>query len=149
MVRDRFRAITALGRARSARLASDAGRQLARERQLLGAALQDVQAMIPTMAGFAMASESDASADLPRRAQHDAAALRVGDVVVAWLLLRQATVALAALDGDVSASDADFYRGKVAAAQWFCRQVLPHVSAERAVLEATDLDVMGLTDSSF
>ena len=55
----------------------------------------------------------------------------------------------AALEGDVSASDADFYRGKVAAAQWFCRQVLPHVSAERAVLEATDLDVMELTDSAF
>jgi hypothetical protein len=73
----------------------------------------------------------------------------VGDVVVAWLLLRQATVALGALEGDASASDADYYRGKVAAAQWFCRQVLPHVSAERAVLDATDLDVMELTDSSF
>jgi hypothetical protein len=56
---------------------------------------------------------------------------------------------VAALEGDVSPSDRDFYRGKIAAAEWFCRQVLPHVSAERAVLEATDLDVMELDDSAF
>ena len=51
--------------------------------------------------------------------------------------------------GEESASDREFYLGKIAAAQWFCRQVLPHVSAERAVLEATDLDVMELDDSAF
>ena len=58
-------------------------------------------------------------------------------------------MALDALAGDASASDQEFYRGKVAAAQWFCRQVLPHLSAERAVLEATDLDAMNLPESAF
>ena len=51
--------------------------------------------------------------------------------------------------GRVQRSDQEFYGGKVAAAQWFCRQVLPQVAAERAVLEATDHDVMELDDSAF
>jgi hypothetical protein len=148
MVKDQFGAITALGREIGA-LAATGPAELARERQLLGAALQDVQAMIKTMAGFAMSSGSE-PAQIYRAGLNTTRLLfAVGDVIVAWLLLRQATVALGALEGDTSASEADFYRGKVAAAQWFCRQVLPHVSAERAVLEATDLDVMELTDSAF
>ena len=45
----------------------------------------------------------------------------LGDVVCAWLLLRQAEVALEKLAGDVSAKDKAFYEGKVAAAQFFAR----------------------------
>jgi alkylation response protein AidB-like acyl-CoA dehydrogenase len=148
MVKDQFGAITSLGR-EIGTLAATGADELARERQLLGTALQDVQSMIEMMAGFAMASGSEPAQVYRAGLNTTRLLFTVGDVVVAWLLLRQATAALAALGGDVSASDADYYRGKVAAAQWFCRQVLPHVSAERAVLEVTDLDVMELADSAF
>ncbi len=45
--------------------------------------------------------------------------LACGDLVVAWLLLRQAAVALAALDAGATGRDASFYTGKVAAAKFF------------------------------
>jgi alkylation response protein AidB-like acyl-CoA dehydrogenase len=153
MVKDGFAAIGALGREIGAFAGGDAGGEtLARERQLLAGALQDVQAMIAAMAGFAAASAQHPEA-IYRAGQNTTRLLfAVGDVVVAWLLLREAAVALAALSapgGDLSASDTDFYRGKVAAAQWFARQVLPHVAAERAILEATDDDLMLLSETSF
>ena len=147
MVKDDFRAITVLGQEIGA-LALGGRDELARERQLLGGALRDVQAMIQTLAGFAMASAQEPMQVYRAGLNTTRLLFSVGDVVVAWLLLRQATVALDAL-GDASASDQEFYRGKVAAAQWFCRQVLPHVSADRAVLEATDLDAMELPEAAF
>ena len=58
-------------------------------------------------------------------------------------------MALEALDGDVSASDRDFYVGKVASARWFCAQVLPHVRAERLILEGATLDAMELPEAAF
>src|ERR1700710_651736 len=73
----------------------------------------------------------------------------LGDVVCAWLLLRQAEVALAKLGGEVPGKDQAFYEGKVAAAQFFARTVLPKVTAERAIAEATDLSVMDLDESAF
>jgi hypothetical protein len=73
----------------------------------------------------------------------------LGDVVCAWLLLRQAEVALQKLAGEVSAKDKAFYEGKVAAAQFFAQTNLPRISAERAIAEATTLDLMDLDESSF
>jgi hypothetical protein len=73
----------------------------------------------------------------------------LGDVVCAWLLLRQAEVALNKLGGDVSTNDRAFYDGKVAGAQWFARQVLPKLAAERRIAEDTDLDVMDLDEAAF
>ncbi len=147
MVKDDFRAVTALGQ-EIASVAMSGRDELVRERQLLGAALQDVQAMITAMTRFAQASAQSPEQIYRAGLNTTRLLFAVGDVVVAWLLLRQATVALNALD-DAAQPDQDFYRGKVVAAQWFCRQVLPHVTAERAVLEATDLDAMTLPESAF
>jgi hypothetical protein len=76
----------------------------------------------------------------------------LGDVVCAWLLLRQAEVALEKLGGDpasIGAKDTAFYEGKVAAARFFAQNVLPKLSAERAIAEAVDLDVMDLDEAAF
>jgi hypothetical protein len=73
----------------------------------------------------------------------------LGDLVCSWLLLRQAEVALDKLGGDVSESDKRFYEGKVAAAQWFARTILPRLTAERAIAESTDLGVMQLDEAAF
>jgi alkylation response protein AidB-like acyl-CoA dehydrogenase len=149
MVKDQFAAITSLGAEIGAFAAIDGDGALAVERQLLGRALQDVQSMIQTMAGFAMASTSDLEQIYRAGLNTTRLLFAVGDVVVAWLLLRGAAVALEALDGEVSASDRDFYAGKVASARWFCAQVLSHVRAERLILEGTTLDAMELPEAAF
>ena len=75
--------------------------------------------------------------------------LALGDVVLAWLLLRQAEVALRALGREVTAADKSFYEGKIAAARFFVREVLPRVGADRRVIENTTLDVMDLPEEAF
>ena len=75
--------------------------------------------------------------------------LAAGDLVIGWLLLRQADVALTGLAEGASAKDEPFYRGKVAAARFFARQVLPRLAAERAIAEATDNDLMDLDEAAF
>ncbi len=76
--------------------------------------------------------------------------LAAGDLVCAWLLLRQAEVALARLDEQgVSERDRAFYEGKVAAARFFARQVLPRLAGERAIAEATDNALMDLPEDAF
>jgi hypothetical protein len=73
----------------------------------------------------------------------------LGDVVVAWLLLRGAEVALEKLGGEVSAADQSFYEGKVAAAQFFARNVLPKLAGERAIAENIDDSIMELDEAAF
>jgi hypothetical protein len=75
--------------------------------------------------------------------------LAAGDLVIGWLLLRQAEVATAALKGDVSAADRDFYTGKIAAARFFARTVLPRITAERAIAEAVDGSLMDVPEAAF
>jgi hypothetical protein len=141
--------VAALGQEISAFAKGDAGNgSLEAERALLGRGLEDVQAMIGALAGNAMAAGSDPSR-IYRTGQHTTRLLfAIGDVVVAWLLLRQAEVALHALTDDHPA-DVDFYQGKVAAARWFALQVLPHLAADRAIVDATDDRLMELSESAF
>ena len=76
--------------------------------------------------------------------------LALGDVVVGWLLQRQAAVALAALTrGGLSERDKAFYEGKVAVARFFAREVLPRLAGDRKVVEATTLDLMDLPEEAF
>ena len=75
--------------------------------------------------------------------------LAAGDVVIGWLLLRAAIVAQARLEAGDAGKDTDFYTGKVAAAQFFARNVLPKLSAERQMAEAVDLSLMDLPESAF
>ena len=53
------------------------------------------------------------------------------------------------LAGEVSAADKNFYTGKVAAARFFAREVLPRVGSDRRIIEGTDLDVMDLPEEAF
>ena len=136
--------------------------ELGAERELLRRGLEDAQAMVGTLITHAMRSNPkfapDGNAD-PRElytvgAHTTRLLLTLGDVVCAWLLLRKAEVALTKLaeieqGGESSGPGADFYRGKVAAARWFCREVLPKLSAERAIVEAADNALMDLPDSAF
>jgi hypothetical protein len=75
--------------------------------------------------------------------------LSLGDVVIGWLLLRQAEVALNALTAGPADRDKDFYEGKVIAAKFFAQTRLPLLAAERVIVEGTNLEVMDLPESAF
>jgi alkylation response protein AidB-like acyl-CoA dehydrogenase len=127
--------------------------ELARERELLAQALEDTQGIVGYMVGQLTASDPRAEGGDPRNiykvGQNTTRLLMAaGDVVVGWLLLRQAEVALAALPG-ASAQDRQFYEGKVAAARFFARTVLPRITSDRAVAEGTDNFLMDVDESAF
>ena len=79
--------------------------------------------------------------------------MAVGDLLVGWLLLRQADVALAALGGEARPRTRPFYEGKVGVARFFAGTVLPRLTAQRAIVEDADNALMdaargGASDSS-
>ena len=124
-----------------------------RERELLAQGLEDVQGILGFMVGELMKADVRQGGDIANLYQVGQNTTRLllaaGDLVVGWLLLRQAAVALDALAAGATGKDADFYEGKVAAAQFYARQVLPRLSAERAVAEATDSLLMDVPESAF
>jgi hypothetical protein len=75
--------------------------------------------------------------------------MAAGDLVIGWLLLRQAEVALTALTAGASARDIAFYEGKVAAAKFFAQTRLPLLTAERIVIDGTNLEIMDLPELAF
>ncbi len=129
---------------------SDAGNgRLKQERALLGKALDDAQAIVNVMAGWALSSMEQPKEIYKVGLNTTRLLMAVGDVVIAWLLCRQAKVALEKLGGEVSEADKSFYIGKVAAAHFFCATQLPKVAAERAIAETTTTDLMDLPEEVF
>jgi hypothetical protein len=123
--------------------------ELADGRTLLATAVADLQAMVTAMTGYLIGSQQNAR-ELYRLGLESVPFLfAVGDVLVGWLLLRNAEVALNALDGEPMDRDRAFYRGKVAAATFFAKNMLPRLTAERKIIEAVDLTVMDLREESF
>ncbi len=123
--------------------------RLKEERVLLGTALTDVRAMLAAMFRYLSAAATE-PASVYQAGQHSVRLLlAVGDLLVGWLLLRQADVALTALDGPAREPDQLFYQGKIAAARFFARTVLPRLTADRAVLETPDTTLMDLPAAAF
>jgi alkylation response protein AidB-like acyl-CoA dehydrogenase len=123
--------------------------ELADARAMLTTAVEDVRAMVTMLTGYLIASQQD-SRDLYRVGLESVRfLLSMGDLLIGWLLLWQAEVATVALDGDLSRDDSDFYRGKVAAATFFAKNVLPRLTAERKIVESTDLAIMDLAEEAF
>jgi hypothetical protein len=128
--------------------------RLAAERELLGKALDDVQGIVGTMVAAVVASDPRVEGSDPRNVYKvgqntTRLLLAAGDLVIGWLLLRQADVALTKLAQGPAAKDRAFYEGKVAAARFFARQILPKLAAERAIAEATDNALMELDEAAF
>ena len=150
MVRDQFQAITRLGGDIQDFAKGDAGNgRLAKEREMLGKGLEDVQGIIGALGGYAMKSQEDPR-ELYKVGQNTTRLLlSLGDLVIGWLLLRQAAIAITRLDGDLSLTDREFYEGKVAAARFFAHQRFPLLAAERSIAEAADNDLMDLHEAAF
>jgi alkylation response protein AidB-like acyl-CoA dehydrogenase len=143
IVKDRGQAIGAISK-EMAEFAGSGG-VFAEEKKIFGAALEDVGAMIATLVGHAMASQEKPSELYKIGLNTTRLLFAVGDVVIAWLLLRQAEIAVNRLDG----KDKEFYNGKIAAAKYFVSHVLPHIKADRKILEAEDGELMELSESAF
>jgi alkylation response protein AidB-like acyl-CoA dehydrogenase len=123
--------------------------QLKDERLALGSALADVGSMVATVTGWVMAAQ-ESPAELYRVGLVSRRVLlAMGDLIVGWLLQRQASVALAALAGEVSTADRAFYTGKVAAARFFAHEVLPRIRGDRKIVESAKLDLMDVPEEAF
>ena len=153
VVKDQGRALGHLAGEIKSFVESGAGNgRLKNERELLATALDDANAVVGHMINDLMSADVSSGGELRNIYKVGLNTTRLlgilGDVVCAWLLLRQAEVALDRLAGDPGADKA-FYEGKVAAAQFFAQLNLPRVSAERAIAEATDLSLMDLDEAAF
>ncbi|MEV0201823.1 acyl-CoA dehydrogenase [Nonomuraea sp. NPDC050691] len=125
---------------------SEAGNgRLKEERALLAEAAADVKAMGDTMAGWALGSLEQPQEVYKVGLNTTRLLLALGDLVIGWLLLRQAEVALARL----AEGEDPFYQGKVAAASFFAKTVLPRLAAERRVLAGTGQELMELPEEAF
>ncbi|MDQ6874014.1 MAG: acyl-CoA dehydrogenase [Actinomycetota bacterium] len=150
IVRDRGQALVALSTEIKSFVDSDAGNgRLKVEREALGRALDDVQHIVAAMVGqLTSAAESPQNVYLVGL-NTTRLLMSLGDLIIGWLLLRQAEVATGRLDEGGTGRDRSFYEGKVAAARFFAATVLPELSVRRAIAESTTLDVMELDESAF
>ncbi|MFN2478454.1 MAG: acyl-CoA dehydrogenase [Pseudonocardiaceae bacterium] len=150
IVRDGGQAIGHLNKEIQAFLDAGSGNgRLKEERALLAIALADLQAMLGAMIGFVMSAQQDPRNTYKVAQQTVRLLMSTGDVLIGWLLLRQADVALTALAGELSRRDEAFYQGKVAAASFFARNVLPELTSRRAIVESTDNALMDIPEAAF
>ncbi|MFI7341023.1 acyl-CoA dehydrogenase [Streptomyces sp. NPDC050085] len=120
--------------------------RLKTERSQVRAALAEVRSMVDVMLAWQL-DAGERPDEVYKIGQNTTRLLlSVGDLLIGHLLLRQASVALAALDG--GSAETGFYTGKVAAARFFTTTVLPELAARRAVLEQTDNHLMDLPDGA-
>ena len=150
IVRDKGAALTFLAGEISAFIEAESGNgRLKEERGLLKQALEDVQGMVGAMIGYLTGAQEDPK-NVYRVGQHTVRLLMAaGDLMVGWLLQRQAEVAIAKLDAGTAGKDQAFYEGKIAAASFFARNVLPEMSADRKIVEAADNSLMELDEAAF
>jgi alkylation response protein AidB-like acyl-CoA dehydrogenase len=71
----------------------------------------------------------------------------LAELMIGWLLVRQAEVALRRRVENPA--EMDFYDGKLAAVRFYCRNVLPNLTATRAFVEASTLELMEVPEAAF
>jgi alkylation response protein AidB-like acyl-CoA dehydrogenase len=119
------------------------------ERELLATALQDVQGMAASLTGYLMAAQEETASVYKVGLGSVRFLMSVGDLVIGWLLQRQAAVAIEALDAGATGADRAFYEGKIAVASFFAKNFLPLLTSTRTVLETLDNEVMELDEAAF
>ena len=145
IVKDGGKALGAL--ANEIALFAAGGGALAEEKVALTKALEELNAMVGTLVGHTMASQENSEEIYKVGLNTSKLLMSVGDVALAWLLLRQADIATAKLAaGD---KESDFYTGKIASAKFFVRTVLPHITADLAVINSENGSLMEIPESAF
>ena len=130
-----------LGQVRQVAESELGGKELESERAALGKALGELETMLGTL--MAKLGESLYHVGL----QGNRVLMCVADVVIGWLLVRHAAVALERTKANPG--DKAFYAGKLASARWFCREVLPGISHAARMVENSALDLMEVPEEAF
>ena len=146
VVKDGGRALGILGKEIQA--VAESGGANVEAKALLLKALGDLNAMIGVLVGHAMASQEESKEIYKVGLNSSRVLMAVGDVITAWLLIRQADIAAEKIKS-ASPKDADFYTGKIASAKFFTENYLPHLTADRKIVEATGDSIMELPESAF
>jgi alkylation response protein AidB-like acyl-CoA dehydrogenase len=127
---------------------STGGTELAAARDALAKAAVDLEAIVGRMLTDLTATGDDVRNIYKVGLNTTRLLLASGDVVVGYLLLRGAAVAVEKLQ-TASAKDVPFYQGKIAAAKFFAANVLPGVGTQRALAEDIDGSLMDLDEAAF
>ncbi|MDX2356411.1 acyl-CoA dehydrogenase [Dietzia sp. PP-33] len=122
--------------------------ELETARAAVAGALGDVESMVGTLTEHLMSAQEDPEKLYLIGLGAVPLLMAVGDLMVGWMLLREAGVALEKLP-ESTGDDHDFYTGKITVANFFARAHLPQVSAARATIESLDLDVMQMPEGAF
>ncbi len=148
VARDGGATLTALG----GQIAAEVGRagggpggdRLAEPRERLGRALGELQRAIQAL----MARNAESVYHTGLHGNRILYAL--GKVVVGWRLIHNAAVALERLEeGGLTEEDRAFYEGKVTAARFYAREVLPEVTLARVVVEGSSTELMEVDEAAF
>ncbi len=130
------------GRAQATLAEVDPNGSLAVEHAALSRALADLQGLYGAM--LAKLGESLYHVGL----QGNRVLFATAEVVIGWLLLRQAAVAATART-TARDDDRDFYDGKLAAVRFYARNVLPGVTLARKLAEQSTLELMDVPETAF
>jgi alkylation response protein AidB-like acyl-CoA dehydrogenase len=124
--------------------------RLKEERAAVQKGLEDLGAIVGAMYTQLMSAQEDVRNVYKVGQNTTRLLLSAGDLMVGYLLLRQAAVALTKLDTNgLSDADRAFYEGKPAVAHFFAMNMLPELAARRAVAESVDNSLMDLPESAF
>ena len=115
----------------------------------LATALADVEAIVATFTDLLIQSSSEPRVIYRIGLQSVPFLLGLADLLIGWLLLRQADIALRALGQQPVERDQAFYRGKVVTAKFFAANVLPRLTALRRTVQTDDLTIMDLGEAGF
>ena len=145
IVKDGGRAIGLLGK--EIKTFAETGGAHAAEKEMLLKALGDLNGITATLVAHAMESQTDPEKIYTVGLNTSRCLMAVGDIITAWLLLRQADIALEKIPN--AGKDLEFYNGKIASAKFFVTNYLPHIAADRKIVEATDNSIMNISDAAF
>jgi alkylation response protein AidB-like acyl-CoA dehydrogenase len=152
MVRDQGATAKLLLDEMTAFAAADNGNgRLKTERAAIADGVAQIEATLTAMTGFVIGSLERPEEVYKVGLSSVRLLLAFGDLIIGWLLGRQAEVALRALDNadELSQSDRDFYTGKLAVARFFATTVLPRLETDRKIIEGTTTDLMEIPESAF
>lgn len=131
-----------LGRIQATLEQQEGGPSLEGERALLATALGDLQQALNSL--LEKLGDSLHHVGL----QGNRVLFSLAELVLGWLLVRQAAVATAKLPR-AQGDDVAFYEGKIASARFFCREVLPGISLTAKHVAHSSLFAMEVREEAF
>jgi hypothetical protein len=131
-----------MGRIAQTLESNEGGDALKDERAMLGEALTSLQT------GLGALMEKLGESVYHVGLQGNRVLFALSEVVIAWLLVRHAAVALEKKK-TATGPDVSFYEGKIVSARFFCREVLPNVALAMSHVQKSSLLAMEVPEDAF